>query len=78
MKSTIISDILSVLNSDISLENKKAALVSMRDSRRGDNRKLLYIVQRMLFCHVLPLNHTEDISVMPEPNKNIYFFVKIT
>lgn len=72
MKSTIINDILSVLNSDISLENKKAALITMRDSRRGDNRKLLYIVQRMLFCHVLPLKHTEDISVMPEPNKNTY------
>ena len=64
MRTSIINDILSVLNSNISLNDKRFRIIEMKKNRRGNNRKLIYIISEMLSPHVFPLKHSEHIRII--------------
>lgn len=64
MKTSIINDVLLVLNSNIHLNDKRFSIMEMKKNRRGNNRKLIYIISEMLSTHVFPLKHDEYIRIM--------------
>lgn len=63
MTTSITKDILSVLNNDMSLENKRIAFMEMRKRKRGHNRHLIDIVYYMIYSYVLPLRHDEPLRI---------------
>lgn len=63
MTTSIIKDILSVLNSDMSLENKRLNFMELRKRKRGHNRHLIDIVYYMMDSYILPLRHDESLRI---------------
>lgn len=63
MNPKIIKEIVSVLDSPTAISDKQSALYEMQKHRRGDNRKLLYIVCRLLEDHILPIHFSESVDL---------------
>lgn len=59
MTTSIIKDILFVLNDNMTLYNKRIAFIELRKKKRGHNRQLIDIVCDMIEPRVLPLQHSE-------------------
>lgn len=62
MNTSIISDIVSILNTPSSKSKKRAELRENRSKRRGENRQLINCVIEMLSSHTLPLQINERID----------------
>ena len=62
MSSSIINDIIYVLNSSETIVNKKISISKMFKSRRGSNRVLLSIIDKLLSKHVLPIHFDDTLN----------------
>ena len=55
MSNSLVTEIISVLNNDSSIDDKRNELLKIVKHRRGNNRKFLYIIHDILYFH-LPLS----------------------
>ncbi len=62
MSSSIINDILYVINSNEPILNKKISISKMVKKRRGTNRILLNLIDKLLSKHVLPINFDDALN----------------
>lgn len=74
MSSSIINDILCVLNSSESIINKKISISKMFKSRRGSNRILLSIIDKLLSKHILPIHFDDTLNrgALPDISEDVY------
>ncbi len=63
MNVSIVDDILSVLDTDMALNDKHTTFMDMRKKKRGHNRLLIDIVCDMIEPYVLPLRHDEPLMI---------------
>ena len=59
MSSSIINDILYVLDSSEPISSKRISILKMVKTRRGANRVLLHLIDKLLSKHILPI-HFDD------------------
>ena len=63
MNKQLLLDIVSILNNPTSLENKQLELFNFQKRRRGNNKRLLYIVGKLLDEDILPIHFSDSIDV---------------
>lgn len=59
----LIEDIVCILNEPISTEDKQKELATMQKNRRGNNKKLLYIIETLLDEYTLPIHFKESLDL---------------
>ena len=74
----LLLDIVSVLNTPTESKEKQISLRAMQNVRRGDNKKLLYIIAELLGEHILPIHFqdTIDLYCLNNASENIYHMLK--
>lgn len=79
MSSSIINDILRVLNSNESITNKKTYISKMFKIRRGSNRILLRIIDKLLSKHILPIHFDDTLNrgALPDISEDVYSKLEI-
>ncbi|MBQ8836564.1 MAG: hypothetical protein IJ002_03535 [Clostridia bacterium] len=68
------SDIIDILNAPSTRKDKIAALYDVQKVHRGENRKIVYIITRLLNEHVLPIkfSKTLDLSFITDITEKQY------
>ena len=74
MGNSIINDIVAVLNSNEIIANKKISIMKMVKNRRGSNRVLLHLIDKLLSKHVLPIKFNDELrsGSFTEISEDIY------
>lgn len=61
MGNSIINDIVAVLNSNKIIADKKISIMKMAKNRRGSNRILLHLIDKLLSKHILPISFNDEL-----------------
>ena len=74
MGNSILNDIVAVLNSNEIIANKKISIMKMVKNRRGSNRVLLHLIDKLLSKYVLPINFNDELrsGSFTEISEDIY------
>lgn len=62
MGNSITNDIVSILNSNEIIADKKIAIMNLVKRRRGANRVLLYLIDKILSKHILPIKFDDKLE----------------
>lgn len=62
MNNKIIKDIVSILNDNSSLENKRNNIYSLCKYKHAENRTLLSIIAKILMRYFLPIRPEDDVD----------------
>lgn len=77
MKSDIINEIISIINSDCDLHEKRSNIRALQIRRRKENKQLLNIVCSLLNIHTLPIRFCDGLNLYPLENATENHYTKL-